>query len=84
MAGCATQTFTGITIERFGCLLAKAQEAGINIVGNSGSATQDGITIDWNFSPAEQTLDLQCTSAPFYVPCGTINSKIHDLVDECP
>jgi hypothetical protein len=82
MADCATQTFTSITQDKFDQLLVAAQAQGINIAGNNGSASQDGITISWNFDPGQQILSIQCTSAPFFVSCGAINSKIHDLVDQ--
>ena len=81
MAHCAAQVFTGITQDKFNQLLTTAQAQGIDISGNNGSASKDGITIAWSYDPAQQTLNLQCTSAPFFVSCGTVNSKIHDLVD---
>jgi hypothetical protein len=84
MSSCATQTFTAITQARFDCLVQKAQSQGITISGNSGEATRDSITIRWAFDPAAQTLELQCTSAPFFLTCGTINHEVHDIVDACP
>jgi hypothetical protein len=83
MASCATQVFSAITQARFDCLVLKAQGSGINITGNSGVQSKDGITIRWHFDPAGQTLELQCTDSPFFVPCGIINGKIHDIVDGC-
>jgi hypothetical protein len=83
MGSCAAQTFPGISPDQFACVLQKVNESGISISGNSGSASKDGITIAWEFDPVTQTLSIQCTASPFYVSCGTINSKIHDLVDEC-
>jgi hypothetical protein len=84
MAGCASQTFSGITQARFDCLVQKAQADGIAISGNVGVASKDSITISWNFDPVSQTLELQCTDSPFFIPCETINGKIQDLVDGCP
>jgi hypothetical protein len=83
MSDCAAQTFTSITSDQFNCLVLKAQANGINISGNSGTASKDGITITWNFDPTAETLTLQCTGKPFFVSCGTINSEIHTLVDGC-
>lgn len=84
MAGCAAQTFSGMTQARFDCLIQKATTSGISISGNAGQASRDGVTIRWLFDPIAQTLELQCMGAPFFVSCGTVNSKIHDLVDSCP
>ena len=80
---CATQLFSGITQARFDCLVQKAQAAGIAIAGDVGVANKDGITIRWQFDPVGETLEMQCTDSPFFLSCGTINGKIHDLVDAC-
>ena len=83
MSSCATQVFSNVTQAQFDCLSQKASAAGINISGNAGSASQDRITVEWTFEPTAATLSIQCTSAPFFALCGTINSKIHDLVESC-
>lgn len=83
MAGCDVQTFSGINQEHFTCLLQKAQSAGINISGNSGSASGSGITIEWNYDPAAQVLTIQCTDKPIFLGCGVITSQIRDLVNNC-
>jgi hypothetical protein len=83
MSSCAAQTFTGISPDQFACLLKMVSDSGVPISGNSGSASKDGITVAWTFDPTTKTLNIQCTSAPFFVTCGMINSKIHDLVDQC-
>jgi len=80
---CVEQNFTGFTPERFDCLVQKAEAAGIDITGNSGTASRDGIEITWNFDPTAQTLIIQCIAAPPLVPCGMINTKIRSLVDSC-
>ncbi len=84
MAPCATQVFQNITDLRYNCLVQKAAEPGITITGNAGQASMHGITIRWKFDPAARTLELQCMNAPFYAPCGTVNNRIHELVDSCP
>jgi hypothetical protein len=83
MTSCAEQIFSKVTSEQFACLTEKAKTAGIDIAGNNGKATRDGIEISWRYDPVDETLSIRCTSAPFFVSCGTINSKIHDLVDGC-
>lgn len=84
MASCATQTFENFTQARFDCLVQKATSAGITVSGYDGTASRDSITIHWHFDPLAQTLQLQCTQYPFFLSCGDINGKIHDIVDECP
>jgi hypothetical protein len=84
MSGCAAQTFSGVTPEQFTCLIQKAQSSfGVTISGNSGTASKDGLTVAWDFDLTAQTLTLQCTDKPFFLSCGTINSQIHTLVDDC-
>jgi len=61
-----------------------AQDAGITISGNVGEASKAGITIRWQYDPGSQVLELQCTEAPFFVPCATINARLQSLVDGCP
>lgn len=81
---CDAQTFAGITPHQFACIAQKAQQAtGIVISGNSGTASQSGVTIGWNYDPASQALAIQCTDSPFFIPCATINSQIKDLVKAC-
>jgi hypothetical protein len=83
MGQCAAQVFTGVSPEKFACVQAKAAAQGITISGNQGSASKDGITVTWDFEGDSQTLTIQCTAAPFFVSCGTINSTIHNFVDSC-
>lgn len=84
MAVCAAQVFSGITQQRFDCLMQKAAASGISINGNQGQASHSGVTVSWSFDPISQTLELQCLAAPFFVSCGMINGRLHDLVDSCP
>jgi len=83
MGQCAAQVFSGISPAQFSCLVSQAAAQNIAIAGNSGTASKDGITVIWNYEPATQNLTIQCTDSPWYLPCGSINSKIHDLVDGC-
>jgi hypothetical protein len=82
MAGCNPLNFSGITPARFTALTAKAQQAGVPISGDSGTASQMGVTVTWNFDPAAQTLTIQCTDKPFFISCDTINGKIQDAVNQ--
>jgi hypothetical protein len=48
---------------------------------NQGEITRDGVTIRWLFDPTRQILEIQCTDAPFLVPCSTVNGRIQELVN---
>jgi hypothetical protein len=78
---CAKQTFTGLTPDQFTALAAKGAASGLAVSGNQGQATKDGFKVTWNYDPTAGVLEIQCVSAPFLVPCSTINGRIHDLVD---
>jgi hypothetical protein len=83
MAGCTPQTFTGITAAVLACLQAKGAEAGVPISGNSGTATTMGVTIRWNYDPTSETLVIEATDAPFYVPCSMVHSRVNELINDC-
>ncbi len=80
---CAKQTFSQVTQAQFDCLLKKAAESGLPLNGASGEASKSGFTVSWAYNATTLTLEIQCLSAPFLVPCSTINGKIHDLVEGC-
>jgi hypothetical protein len=82
MSVCASQTFSGVTPAQFEALTRKASgAAGTKIEGTAGACSRDGFTVIWDYDPVEQRLMIQCTASPFQVTCGSINQRIHDLVD---
>ena len=82
MSACASQTFSGVTPSQFESLTRKASAAaGIPFEGPTGSCSRSGFTVIWDYDPEDQTLLIQCTESPFSVSCGSINQRIHDLVD---
>jgi hypothetical protein len=83
MSACATQTFEAITPTVWTCVIQKAATYGITITTPIGQAAKDGFSITWNYNTGTKTLALQCLESPWWAPCGTINGKIHDLVDAC-
>jgi hypothetical protein len=70
-----------MTPGQFAALAAKGAASGLALSGNQGQAAKNGFTVTWNYDPAAGVLEIQCVSAPFLVPCSTINGRIHDLVD---
>jgi hypothetical protein len=82
MSVCASQTFAGVTTAQFESLARKASAAaGISFDGRTGSASHKGFSVRWDYDSTEQILVIQCTASPFSVTCGSINQRIHDLVD---
>ena len=77
---CEVQSFPGVTQDRFDALVEKARASGIALNGLEGSAVKDGITIRWLYDPAAETLELQCTDSPFFIPCAVVEAKIRELV----
>jgi len=83
MSACAMLTYNNVTSNAWNCGVAKARSYGVTISGNSGSASSSGFTVAWNYNPDNQTLSLQCTDSPWYVPCSIINSQINTAVEQC-
>jgi hypothetical protein len=81
MPACATQIFSNVSPTAWGCLKARAGAQGLPLTSDSGTITQSGITIAYAYDGSTQTLQLTCTSKPFIISCGTVNSKIHELID---
>ena len=81
MPACATQTFSNVSPAAWACLKAKAAAQGVPLTSDNGAITQSGITIEYAYHGSTQTLQLTCTSKPFIISCGTVNSKIHELID---
>jgi hypothetical protein len=81
MSQCAAQIFTNITPDKWLALQTKASTNNINLNGDSGETTQQGFTFSWQYDAASATLTIQCLNHPFWAPCGTINGRVHDLVE---
>ena len=62
--------------------MEKARGAGIEMQGNSGSATKFGVEVEWNYSPETQDLTLQCLRTPFFLTAADVDAKIQSLVNE--
>jgi hypothetical protein len=82
MASSAPQVFTGITPDQYARLVERAKVAGIDLNGNSGTASKFGAQISWNYAPTAQELTLQCLKAPFFMSAADINARLHTLVKE--
>jgi hypothetical protein len=81
MSQCAAQTFSNVTADKWLVLQTKAAADNISLNGASGETTQEGFTFTWQYDAASATLTIQCLNHPFWASCGSVNDKIHDLVD---
>ncbi len=76
------QTFQSITPEQFARMVAKARAAGIDLNGNSGTASKMGVEVTWNYVPDSQELKIQCLKAPFFMSTRDVDARIKSMVTE--
>lgn len=55
----------------------------IRIDSDQGEASESGFTLKWTYDAGAQTLEIQCTDKPFFVPCGMVSSRIKDTAARC-
>lgn len=57
-------------------------ELGIDVTGNDGEASGNGVTIAWHYHPETGVLILQCTHKPFIAPAAYVNQRIAGVVND--
>ena len=77
---CPAITLSQITAEKYQTLLATAQSQGLNLTGIQGSTNFQGMDFTWNYDATAQTLTIQCTGKPIFIPCSMIDSRIRALI----
>ena len=82
MGASAPQTFKGITPDQYAQLIERAKGAGIEMKGNSGSASKFGVEVQWNYVPETQELTLQCLKHPFFMSVADVDARICNLVHQ--
>lgn len=82
MAESAPQVFNNVTPEQYARLVEKAKASGIELSGNSGTASKYGVEIAYRYAPDAQQLTLQCLKAPFFMKSADVDSKIQTLVTQ--
>ena len=80
MSNCLPMTFSGITPEQYAALLINAQAQGLQLTGESGSTTFQGLEFTWSYDLPSQSLTIHCTQKPIFVPCSMIESKIRSVL----
>jgi hypothetical protein len=76
------QVFSNISPAQYAALIHKANQAGLGLIGNSGTTSKLGVDVAWEYSPDANRLTIQCLSAPFFMSAYTVNAKIRALVQE--
>ena len=82
MAAGQPQVFNGVTPDQYARLADKARGAGIELNGNSGTASKFGVEVTWNYSPGDQVLTMQCLKAPFFMSTADVDTRIQRLVHD--
>ena len=82
MSQTAPLVFPGVTLGQYAKLVEKAKTAGIELIGNSGTASKFGVEVAWNYAPEKQELTFHCLQTPFFVKPEDVNAKIEALVKE--
>ena len=82
MAASAPKVFTGVTPDQYARLVEKTRAAGIELSGDSGTASKYGVEITWNYSPATQELTIQTLKTPFFMSANHLDARIQTLVRE--
>jgi hypothetical protein len=78
----APQTFSGITPDQYAQLIVKAKAAGLELSGNTGTASKFGVEVQWNYSPESQQLTVQCLRTPMFVSASSVYGKLQSLVEQ--
>ena len=74
--------FAPVTASQYAQLVQKAQASGIDLTGNSGTASKFGVEIAYAYDPAAATLTLHCIKSPFFVSVADVHSRLEALVRE--
>lgn len=77
-----SQVFSDVTPGQYAKLIEQANDAGIEIAGNSGHVSKLGIEVVWNYSELDRRLELTCLDAPFFLSVDDVNTKLREMVDE--
>lgn len=73
--------FRGVTNTLFKLLRKKAAQNGIPVCAPSGTATKDGITIEWKYDPTTELLEVGCVHAPFWIDTSRVNRRMYEEIE---
>lgn len=81
---CDPVKYSQVDASQWACVKALiGREYGMHFESHHGEASQRGFTVRWAYDEREQTLCVECSNKPFFVPCGTVNKRIRDAAAEC-
>ncbi len=69
------KTFDQISIASFDCLKGKLKEQGIDMPGNSGYLSKNGISLDYYYSEADQVLNIENLEVGFPASLVGMNTE---------
>lgn len=79
MSGCPELNYSNVSLAAWEAAKVEVMsQYGVSITDNIGTANHEGFSIAWTY--AAFRLSLQCTSSPWFLSCGMINSAIDSLV----
>ncbi|HKP75024.1 MAG TPA: hypothetical protein VJT67_05740 [Longimicrobiaceae bacterium] len=82
MPSCPPITFEGVTPEVWDCLKSRARGIGIPLDEN-GSASAQGVTVEYERDAAANSLTVTITSMPQGGDCGAAERKLRDAAGVC-
>lgn len=78
---CPSLTFNNVTPDHFAAIAAEVEkETGMQVSGNSGTTSEHGFTVTWDYNPETQDLTMQCTEKPWIIPTSVVQHKITEIV----
>lgn len=83
MAACKPITFQRIDRLKFKAVRARinAQADNTSQSDDAGTAEGSGFSASYSYDDKAQTLTIQCTDKPFFIPESLVEAKIRSLVE---
>lgn len=83
---CGPYTWNNISAEDWQKGQAKAKETGIDLPGNEGNFALNtplgAISGTYKYSPESQSLTVEVTDKPMFVPCSMIEDRLNGMMQK--
>ena len=83
MPGCPPNTFNGVTETVWNCLKTRAQAVGVTITGDSGTASAQGVTVEYRRDAQANTLTVTITQLPAWGNCAMATARLREVAGTC-